>query len=76
MISRVPQPPVGLPRLDAQLREIAASAVLEFDALETVLDALVRVQIRCVAGGVVRTTPGAAPDEPHSLRATLPFSDD
>ena len=41
---------LGTAQLDAQLGEIATTAVLELDPLEIVPDALVRVEVGRIAG--------------------------
>jgi hypothetical protein len=45
----MPQRLCGLAQLAAELWQIATADVLEFDLLEVVPDALIRVQVGCIA---------------------------
>ena len=56
-LALVPQPLFGPAQLEAQLRQIATTAVLELDPLEIVPDALVRVEIGRIAGQALQMHP-------------------
>ena len=51
----------GQVQLDAQLVQIRAAEVAEFDVLEIVPDALIRVEIRCVAGQLLQVETRGGP---------------
>jgi hypothetical protein len=56
-----PQAPHGQLQLDLQFVQIGAAEVAEFDVLEIVPDALVRVEVRRVAGQLLQVEAGGGP---------------